>query len=149
MHIQPSPAPHRWRWLILGPALCSLSCSGSGGLHPVHGQVLYKDRPLQGAVVTFHPRGADEVTAVRPVGLTGEDGTFTLTTGPQDGAPAGAYVVTVICPQRVAPQGNQGFSTAGPDTRDRFGGAYADRATSALAVEIQKGPNQLEPFHLK
>jgi hypothetical protein len=131
------------------PALGCLSCSGSGKLYPVQGRVLHKDQPLKGALVTFHPKGADEVTAVRSTGLTGEDGTFTLTTGPKEGAPAGVYVVTVICSEEVPRDKKKGFSTEPPDTRDRFGGAYANRATSKLEVEIKKSANQLEPFHLQ
>jgi hypothetical protein len=99
-------------------------------------------------VVTFHPKGADEVTAVRPVGRTGDDGRFTLMTGPKEGAPAGSYVVTVICPEE-APRDKKRISTEGPDTRDMFQGAYANRATSRIEVEIKKGANQLDPFDLK
>jgi hypothetical protein len=133
--------------LVLLPALCCLSCSGSSGLNPVQGKVLYKDQPLGGAVVTFHPKGADQVTAVPSVGRTKEDGTFTLTTGTKEGAPTGEYVVTIICPEE--PKGKQGFSTEAPDTPDRFQGAYANMATSKFKVEIKSGPNALEPFPLK
>ena len=98
-------------------------------------------------MVTFHPKGADEVTVVRPVGLTGEDGTFSLTTGPKTGAPVGEYVITIICPEEVVPKGKIG--TEGPDTQDRFQGVYSDRATSKIEAEIKKGPNQLKPFDLK
>jgi hypothetical protein len=130
------------------PALGCLSCSGGGNLNPVQGKVLLKGQPLAGAVVTFHPKGGDGVTGVPSVGRTGKDGTFTLTTGPKDGAPAGSYVVTLICPEEV-PRSKKGFSTEPPDTRDRFQGAYADRATSKIEVEIKKGANQLDPFDLK
>jgi hypothetical protein len=139
----------RWRWLAVLLTPCCLACSGGGGLNPVQGKVLYKNQPLKGAVVTFHPKGANEVTALRPIGLTQEDGSFTLTTGPKEGAPAGDYVVTLICPEEVAPKGKKVISTEGPDSRDRFQGAYANPATSALKVAIRKGANQLEPFHLK
>jgi hypothetical protein len=145
----PSLAPPRWRWLVLCAALGCLSCSGGDPLNPVRGQVLYKNEPLKGALVTFHPKGANAVTAVRPVGLTGEDGTFTLTTGQKEGAPAGEYVVTVICSEAVKPPAGKGFSTAPPETRDRLKGAYADREKSTLKVEIKKGNNQLEPFPLQ
>jgi hypothetical protein len=130
-------------------ALGCLSCSGGDALQPVRGKVLYRNKPLPGALVTFHPKGANPVTVVRPVGLTGADGTFTLTTGQKAGAPAGEYVVTVICSEAVEPPAGKGFSTAPPETRDRLKGAYADREKSALQVEIKKGANQLEPFPLE
>jgi hypothetical protein len=150
MHAHPSPSPPRWRWLALVPALCCVSCSSSGDeLNPVRGTVLYKNQPLNSAVVTFHLTGADPITNVPPVGLTKEDGTFTVTTGQREGAPAGKYVVTIISPEEVAPKGRKVISTEAPDTKDRFQRAYANQATSTLKVEIKNGANQLEPFHLK
>jgi hypothetical protein len=125
-----------------------LACSGGGArLNPVHGKVLYKNQPLKGALVTFHPKGANDVTTVRPVGLTGEDGTFTVTTGQKEGAPAGEYVVTLICSEEVAPKGGR-MSTKGPETQDRFHGTYANRETSKFKVDVKAGVNQLEPFDL-
>jgi hypothetical protein len=150
MHVHPSPAPPRWRWLFLLPALGCLACSGGGGLNPVQGTVLYKDQPLKSAVVTFHPKGGADMKTVLPVGLTREDGTFTVTTGSKEGAPAGEYDVTLICSEEVSPKSKKAISTeALPETRDRFQGAYANPATSKLHVEIKKGVNQLEPFQLK
>jgi hypothetical protein len=129
------------------PALCCLACSGPK-LNPVQGKVLYRNRPLKGAVVTFHPKGANDVTAVRPVGLTGEDGTFTLTTGTKKGAPAGEYVVTILCSEEVRPK-DKTISTEPPDTRDMLGGAYANRDRSKITVTVKDGDNQLDPFDLK
>jgi hypothetical protein len=131
------------------PVLACLACSGGEKLNPVTGTVLHKQQPLKGAVVTFHPKGGSDITTVRPVGLTREDGTFTLSTGQKDGALAGEYVVTIICPEEVTPKGKRGFTTEAPDSQDRFHGAYANQATSTIKVEIKPGANQLEPFHLK
>jgi hypothetical protein len=147
MQALPSPLSLR-QWLVLLPALCCLSCSSNSTLYPVQGKVLHNNQPAKGAVVTFHPVGVDEVKAIRTTGLTREDGTFTLTTSQQEGAPAGEYEVTFIWPEEVARKGKM-ISTEPPDTRDRLQGAYADRRKSKLKVEIKKGPNQLEPFHLK
>jgi hypothetical protein len=145
------PGTTRPAWPL--PALTALLLAGCGGggpaLHPVQGKVLLNGQPLKGALVTFHPKGADAVTAVRPVGMTGEDGTFTLTTGAKDGAPAGEYVVTFICPEEVVPKGKPAISTGPPESRDRLQGAYANAATSTFKVEVKAGPNQLEPFPLK
>ncbi len=138
-----------WKWrLVLLLSLCSASCSGGETLNPVHGKVLYQTKPLSGALVTFHPQGTTDLTVVPPVGLTGEDGGFTVTTGKKDGALAGTYVVTIICSE-IMPTGDKAISTGGPETRDRLQGAYANRATSKITVEIKKGVNQLEAFDLK
>ena|SRR5437870_4668233 len=138
-----------WRWLVLFVACCGLSCTHDSGLHPVQGKVFYKDQPLGGVLVTFHPKGASDIRTVRPVGLTREDGTFTLTTGQQEGAPAGEYVVTFICSETVVPKGGaKVISSAPPETKDRFQGAYSNLETSTFKIEIKKGPNQLEPFRL-
>jgi hypothetical protein len=111
---------------------------------------MYRDQPLKGAVVTFHPKGSDDLATVRPVGLTGDDGTFTLATGRDDGAPAGEYVVTFICSEEVGTKdGKKEISTALPQTRDKFDGAYSNRETSRFTVEVKSGQNQLEPFQLK
>src|SRR5262249_11617132 len=126
------------------------SCSRGPALNPVQGKVIYKDQPLKGAVVTFHPKEGDKYHTVRPVGLTNEDGTFTLKTGEKDGAPAGEYVVTFICSELTdAPAGTKIITTGAPETRDRLEGAYANAATSNLKITIRSGNNQLEPFQLK
>jgi hypothetical protein len=109
--------------------------------------VLYQNQPLKGALVTLHPRGANDVTAVRPTGLTGEDGTFTVKTGEKEGAPAGEYVATLICSEPVT-KDKKRISTEPPQTRDRFRGTYANRESSKFKVEIKTGVNQLEPFNL-
>ncbi len=148
MQLRLSFSAVRWPFLalLLGP--CGLSCSGNAGLSPVQGKVLYKDQPIKGVLVTFHPKTADLTTHL-PIGLTREDGTFTLTTGQSEGAPPGVYVVTFLCSEEVETKGKRTLSTAPPETQDRFRGAYADRATSTFRVEIKKGTNQLEPFRLK
>jgi hypothetical protein len=137
-----------WRWLLLVPAVGCLACSGGGGLHPVQGKVLKGNQPAKGVVVTFHPAGADPITAIRPVGVTNEEGEFTLTTGDKPGAAAGEYTVTMIWPEEV--KKSKGISTEPPDSRDRLQGAYADATKSRFKkVEVKSGLNQLEPFQLK
>jgi hypothetical protein len=135
---------------VLLLSLGGVSCSGGGGpkLNPVQGKVLYKKEPLPGALFTFHPKDTTDMNVIPPVGLTGEDGTFKVTTGQKDGAAAGEYVVTIICSQ-VPTGGKKPVSTGGVDTQDRLGGTYADRANSRITVKIKEGTNQLEPFDLK
>jgi hypothetical protein len=150
MPTHPSPSLSRrqrpWRALALLTALLCASCSGGVPLNPVHGKVLLKDQPLKGALVTFHPNGPTDINTILPTGVTGEDGTFNVTTGKKEGAPAGEYVVTLICSEQVGPP--KRMSMEPPQTRDRLGGTYARKETSKLRVEIKKGVNQLEPFNL-
>jgi hypothetical protein len=138
--------------LMAGFALVSVfatSCSDSGSeLHPVEGKVLLNNAPLSGALVTFHPKGKDDLTVVSPTALSREDGTFTVTTGQKNGAPAGEYVITIICSQ-VPPDAKKSLSTGGTETQDVLKGSYAERNNSKIVVTIKKGMNQLEPFDLK
>jgi hypothetical protein len=146
----PLPPP-RWRWLVVLAAVACAGCSGGGeSLNPVQGKILYKGQPLAGAVLTFHPKGGGkDITKTLPTGLSGEDGVFKVMTGKKEGAPAGEYAVTVICSEEVNPQAKGKISTAPPETKDRFGLAFANRDNTSLRATIKAGPNQLEPFQLK
>jgi 5-hydroxyisourate hydrolase-like protein (transthyretin family) len=152
MQVRFSPFPAWRRLAIMLPALGCLSCSGGVALNPVHGQVLYKNQPIEGVVVTFHPKRTDMHTLL-PVGQTQEDGTFTMTTGKNAGALAGEYIVTFTCPQEAEEKGQKGKPKKMVMQRfnleDRFKGAYGNEAKSTFKVEIKKGKNQLEPFSLK
>ncbi len=137
-----------WRLLILLSALGCVACSGAEQVNRVQGKVLdKKNQPASGVVVTFNPTGANSVTAIRPVGTTGEDGTFTLSTNGKEGAPAGSYTVTLVWPEKVASK-QKGLSSQRTETRDRLGGAYANPERSPFKVQIKQGNNQLEPFSL-
>jgi hypothetical protein len=145
MQVRPSRALG-WRWLALLPALACLACSsGSDALNPVKGTVRYQGKPAKGVLVTFHPTKGNKVTTIVSTGLTGEDGTFTLTTGQKEGAQAGSYTVTFLWSEEVK---RKKISTAPPDTRDRLQGAYSN-PEQGQKVQIKEGPNQLEPFDLK
>jgi hypothetical protein len=136
-------------FLLALSVLFLASCSGSGTLHPVRGQVLYKDAPAKGAVVTFHPKGDTSITAQHPSGVTGEDGSFTLTTGPKNGASAGEYVVTIEWYEEVAkPTGIVRNRDDQTPPKDRLEGRYAKLANSKLTAQVKSGNNQLEPFRL-
>src|SRR5437016_104648 len=84
--------------LLLGLLSGLLSCSSAKGprLHPLQGQVLYQDRPLDRALVAFHPLGAFPPGLPKPIAYTDGEGRFKMTTNqPGDGVPAGEYAVTV------------------------------------------------------
>jgi hypothetical protein len=135
------------RLCVLMLPLGCISCS-SERLHPVHGTVLYKNAPMEGVIVTFHPQRADANT-VLPVGTTKEDGTFTLMTGDSEGAPAGEYVVTAICLQQGEEKRTKTTRPRRFTPEDRFKGAFAKEATSKIKIEIKNGKNELEPFNLQ
>ena len=125
--------------------LLASSC-GPGGpqLHPVRGQVLFQDKPADGALVVFHPVGAD-ADAVRPSAKVGPDGSFTLSTRkPEDGAPVGDYVVAVVWTDKDAV-----IDAKNAELKNRLPAQYGDAKSSPLRAQVKEGPNQLEPFRLK
>jgi hypothetical protein len=72
MQQQRSLAPPRWGWLVL-LSLAAVSCSGGDGkLNPVQGKVLHKNRPLAGALVSLHPKDANDINVTPSTGLTKE-----------------------------------------------------------------------------
>jgi hypothetical protein len=139
----------RWQWAALLPLCCCLACSKGPALNPVQGKVLYKDQPLKGVVVTFHPKQGADMHTILPVGLTGEDGKFTLSTGQDAGAAAGEYLVTFTCPVDVLPKGAPMTMGMNVDSEDMFKGAYAKSTDSKFVVDVKSGTNQLEAFSLK
>src|SRR5687768_17292422 len=75
--------------LAIGFAGCG---SGSERPVPVGGKVTLGEKPVDGAVVTFHSKGGGRSAS----GKTDADGNFKLTTiNTGDGAPPGEYTVTI------------------------------------------------------
>jgi hypothetical protein len=129
-------------------ALLGTSCAR--GLNPVEGTVLYNGQPARGAVVVFHPKDNDSMTARRPTGVVGDGGTFTLSTQkPGDGAAAGEYLVTVVWPEDAGPAKPTMSTAPPPDPPDRLKGRYAERGKSGLTAVVKAGANHLPPFELK
>ncbi len=75
--------------------LLGIGCSGNNKVVPVQGVLTWEDgTPVDGATVTFMPQAKDGRQAA---GLTGKDGSFTLTMGGRgEGAFAGDYKVVVV-----------------------------------------------------
>jgi hypothetical protein len=145
--------PALWRLLVLIPAVFSLSCSGGAKYNPVRGKVLYKSEPIEGVIVTFHPKGKEKLPEL-PIGVTEEDGSFTVNMGKGEGAPEGDYVVTFYCPEKVEEKPGKkaqpkGMVMQNVQLADRFKGAYTSEAKSNFNVSIKPGKNELEPFNLK
>lgn len=138
------------RVLVALSVLVCVSCSGGGGgagLNPVQGQVIYKNEPAVGALVTFHPKAGNDIKTILPVGVVEKDGTFSIMTGKDKGAPTGEYIVTIIWSEEIpSKQKGKGMTMEGSETRDKLNGAYANRGSSKFKVEIKSGANKLDPF---
>jgi len=82
---------------------------------------------------------------------TGEDGSFTMTSGDKVGAKVGKYIVTVVWPDPAKkPTDSQKMMGASQyDAPDVLKGRYATREISKLRAEVKAGQNNLEPFDLK
>jgi hypothetical protein len=126
-----------------GLMLCLASCGDAQRTYPVRGKVLFRDKPADGAVVTLVRLGENDAKSGRPSAVVRPDGTFRLSThGTFDGAPTGAYAVTIIY---LSPEKKVDDQNAGPDL---LRGKYSN-AASPLRVEINPMDNELEPFLLR
>jgi hypothetical protein len=109
--------------------------------------VNYQGKPLPGAFVLLRKEQPDP-DVPSPNAITGEDGSFVLTTYEnKDGAPAGDYVVTISTAPRPVEK-KVSLKKAEPYV-DLLKGKYADPKTSGLKVTIKGSSNTLEPFDLK
>ncbi len=133
-----------WRWLsFVLIVLLSGACNRSTlKLHPVKGNVTYKDKPTEGASVVFQP--VNGVSAEHPMAYADvkADGTFQLRTEPHgEGAVAGDYNVLVMW-----------FGSAtgeALDAKTKLPAKFADPANPILKATVKEGSNELEPFALQ
>lgn len=142
-------AGFRFRPIAVAVVAWSLGCSGNVSAPrtaAVRGVVRYKGKPAAGVTVTFHPQFDIGSVKFAPSGLTGNDGTFTLSTAlPGDGAPPGEYVVTFARIQIQSDRKSSGIETE----VDLWKGKYSNPENSAFRVKVKKGENALEPFALE
>jgi hypothetical protein len=120
--------------------------------YPVHGKVLYKDKPAEGAQVVLRPPEDATAPADAPAegnkaalplayGTVAADGSFQLHTEQGDGAAAGDYVAFI--------------TWYGPDPRDpeqrisKLPTKYADPENPIFKVTVKEEKNELEPFQLR
>ena len=135
-------------YLGLAGVLAVTGCGdGKIGRAPVHGSVTVDGKPAAGVVLFFCPvGGSPEVQKVRPMGITGEDGKFELTTVDKaDGAPPSQYKVIMMWPAAGA-AGQDGSIQMGPD---RLQNRYMNLEKSQFSVEVKSGNNDVPPFELK
>jgi hypothetical protein len=126
---------------VVALALLAAACGRDGPKpYPVKGVVKVNGEPAAGAMIAFHATTSFDRTLV-PTGVTGEDGSFTLTTyAPGDGAPAGEYEVVVTWPES-----RSGWRVG----EDRLRRAFADPKTSGLKAHVEaKSSNDLPAFEL-
>lgn len=124
-------------------------------VHPATGIVTIKGQPLAGALVLFRPvdstllsipDGQHGPVPLDPSGTTEADGTFALSTYyADDGAPAGAYKVTVLWGPLAPSVEDGGSPRPVPRGRSRPGldPKYSDAASTPLEATITPGgPNR-------
>jgi hypothetical protein len=98
-----------------------------------------KDVNILFTPVTLPEGGA---TPLSPAAVTDGEGRFQLMSfKPDDGAPAGDYLVTIIYPMQRYNKHLSGI--------DRLKGKFADPKTSGLTATVQPTSNDLAPFELK
>ncbi len=143
------------RIVISAALLTSLlltSCGdGRVSVYPVRGRVTVGGKPVEHALVIFHPVDASgELEQIKPEGRTDADGYFQLRTyGMADGAPAAEYRVAITWP---AANPDMALHPEDPellaDGPDRLAGRYADPKTSNLRATVTSGDTELPPFAL-
>ncbi|QDU13981.1 hypothetical protein CA11_17850 [Gimesia maris] len=115
----------------------------------VTGRLTVNGAPATGATVRFHPETPQTGTKypLLPSGKVDAEGVYQLTTyeGP-DGAPAGAYTVTIEWPDRNWRPPNGGMP---PPPPDRLQGVYADPKKSTIHLKVEEGANEMAPIVLE
>jgi hypothetical protein len=146
-----SPARRWLRRLICAPVLLAIAGCGSSKksdrlpVFPTSGKLSFEGRSLSGAFVVLHPKGTTNGGAVpRPHAQAASDGSFTLTSyEANDGAPAGAYTVTVELRSLVK---HGGDVTAGPNI---LPAQYGRAETSPVNAQIAEGRNELPKIQIR
>lgn len=124
--------------LIVVALLATVSgCSGGGiqGLVPARGKVIYQNKPVEGATISFlNNTGGLPATAI-----TKADGSFELSTSGHNGALPGPYRVTVMKTDAVPDTTGTdlGFSPEGMD--------LSMEAAAKTAGKKQAKPKELVP----
>jgi len=112
---------------------------------PVRGQVMVDGKPVAEAYVVFHPTTPIADWNAKPRASTDADGRFTLTTDKaSDGAPPGAYQVTV----ELRGQRQVGEELV-RDGAQLLPERYRQPEKSGIQVTIVEGANELPRFELK
>jgi hypothetical protein len=115
-------------------------------LHAVTGTVRYRGQPADKFRVVFHTQTDIGKLHFAPAAVTDERGNFKLRSyAPDDGAPAGEYLVTFEWPDHI----NRGDEMDFVPEKDRLRGAYGNPEQSHFRITIRAGENKLPPFNLR
>jgi hypothetical protein len=140
---------------IASLGLITATGCGSGGptLSKVTGKVTLKGTPIKGANVQFHPE-----TGPMAIGITDDQGTFTLTTNGRPGASLGLNKVSISKPAatatgmtmpanptpedmaKMAAAGNGGRRSEPP--KSEVPDQYADPSTSKLTADVSSNASE-------
>jgi len=130
--------------------LTSFGCGPDDGrvrVDPVHGKVLVKGQPAEGARIVFYPTAVPEPgqKIPTPSATTDVNGEYRLDSyESEDGAPAGDFKVTVVWPEPPPPNATGIF-----EQKDRLRGRYASPDTTQLTATIEVGGGEISPFELQ
>ncbi len=132
-------------------SLLSLSlfcgCGGSQpweNVYPVKGVVTHKGKPVKDAEIRFFPVDGKFPESVRPWAKSNENGEFVVSTyNRDDGAPAGAYKVTVVHHDIVV---SGELMSAKPNDLPK---KYATQTSTDLIVDVAQGATTLPSFDLQ
>lgn len=132
--------------LALSAALISfIGCSGRGDkwtqsrppVYKATGKVMYQGKPLEKALVLYHPSNGDH----SPYGETDAEGNFVLTTFDQaDGGPAGSYKVVVTKMEyelKPTPYDTPEESSVARIPKHLLPAKYSKKETTDLTAEIK------------
>lgn len=137
--------------LAVWAVLTGLSGCGDGAksaaLYPVTGTIMADGKPLASAEVQFIPTGNAQANMV--YGRTDEAGKYSLKTGSgKDGAPAGAYRVTVS--KRINPDGTPYIPTPGgpppieSPAKETVAPAQSDPGMTKLTASVSEGGGKVD-----
>lgn len=123
---------------------CALLLPGCDSDHlrvyPVKGKLLINDRPAAGVTILFLAYPPIVGLPCGPAGVTGSDGSFSLTTfTAYDGAPPGDYRVILSWPEW------RNGAHLGPD---RLNNAFRDFGSSTISARVEAKANELAPFRI-
>lgn len=140
-------AIHRWNAGIAA-SVCLLILGCGGDQRPqVTGTITVDEKPAEGAILLFHPKGGGATSVGSAV--ASDDGSYSIVSDMNPGISPGTYQVTVTWPDPTFEPSKsailKGIAEPGPDL---LKGRYVSKANSNLEVQIEASTTQLDPITL-